>query len=135
MADRAGCGVIALGHTADDCAEALLRNIFFNGRIASLPPVALSSRRGLRIIRPLIHVPETLTAAWARQAGLPAQSCLCSTRTEVRDRLRVLVQELTVRYPDVPACINAALGNINLFTLFDTRYRSLEDTNCVNPAG
>lgn len=31
---EAGRSVLALGHTADDCAEALLRNILFNGRVA-----------------------------------------------------------------------------------------------------
>src|SRR5215475_13276921 len=40
IADELGCSVLALGHTADDCAESLMRNILFNGRIASLPPVA-----------------------------------------------------------------------------------------------
>src|SRR5207237_2837403 len=37
IASELGCSVLALGHTADDCAESLLRNILFNGRIASLP--------------------------------------------------------------------------------------------------
>lgn len=126
LADRTGCNVIALGHTADDCAEALLRNICFNGRIASLPPVARSSGGGLRIIRPFIHVLETMTADWARMAGLPPQNCRCPSRTEVRDRLREFLRELAAAHPDVPDCVNAALGNINLFTLFDTRHRPAE---------
>src|SRR5262249_45549930 len=44
VAAEVGCTTLALGHTADDCAESLLRNILFNGRIASLPPVALSRK-------------------------------------------------------------------------------------------
>src|SRR5215831_11790308 len=44
IAAELNCGVLALGHTADDCAESLLRNILFNGRIASLPPVAQSQK-------------------------------------------------------------------------------------------
>ena len=39
IASELNCTVLALGHTADDCAESLLRNVLFNGRIASLPPV------------------------------------------------------------------------------------------------
>ena len=42
VAGEVGATTIALGHTADDCAESLLRNVLFNGRIASLPPVATS---------------------------------------------------------------------------------------------
>src|SRR5262245_32135974 len=45
LAGELGATVLALGHTADDCAESLLRNVLFNGRIASLPPV-VESRRG-----------------------------------------------------------------------------------------
>ncbi|PYS09125.1 MAG: PP-loop domain-containing protein, partial [Acidobacteria bacterium] len=44
IASELGCSVLALGHTADDCAESLLRNILFNGRIASLPPTSLSQK-------------------------------------------------------------------------------------------
>src|SRR5215471_10623270 len=53
IASELDCTVLALGHTADDCAESLMRNILFNGRIASLPPVAQSRRGNLRLIRPL----------------------------------------------------------------------------------
>jgi len=38
LAAELQCTTLALGHTADDCAESLLRNILFNGRIASLRP-------------------------------------------------------------------------------------------------
>src|SRR5262249_30773035 len=49
-ASRLDCTVLALGHTADDCAEALLRGILFNGRIGSLPPVAQSRKGPIRLI-------------------------------------------------------------------------------------
>jgi tRNA 2-thiocytidine biosynthesis protein TtcA len=45
IASELGCGVLALGHTADDCAESLLRNVLFNGRIASLPPISSVAKR------------------------------------------------------------------------------------------
>src|SRR5437016_733553 len=50
LAAELGCTTIALGHTANDCAESLLRNILFNGRIASLPPVSTSQRGTIRLI-------------------------------------------------------------------------------------
>src|SRR5262249_24591740 len=77
VAGELGVTTLALGHTADDCAESLLRNILFNGRIASLPPVAESRRGGLRLIRPLVFVTEEQTAAYARAAGLTAIGCVC----------------------------------------------------------
>src|SRR4051812_15691581 len=61
IASELGCPVLALGHTADDAAESLLRNVLFNGRIASLPPVSQSQKGSIRLIRPLIYVNETLS--------------------------------------------------------------------------
>src|SRR5213593_128489 len=77
IASELGCSVLALGHTADDCAEALLRNILFNGRIASLPPVAESRKGTLRLIRPLVYVSEALTTAYAAERGVVAVPCVC----------------------------------------------------------
>ena len=111
--------MLALGHTADDCAEALLRNILFNGRIASLPPVAASRKGGLRLIRPLVLVSEPLTAEYARAHGLQAVTCVCSEKTSVRGEIRDFLARLGTRHPGVPESVLAALGNVNRYALFD----------------
>jgi tRNA 2-thiocytidine biosynthesis protein TtcA len=113
-----GCTALALGHTADDCAESLLRNILFNGRIASLPPVARSRKGGLRLIRPLALVTEDLTTAYARAMGLPIVGCVCGDRDGVRREIRDFLARLREGHVGVPESIVAALGNINLYTLF-----------------
>src|SRR5580765_5970824 len=77
LAGELGATALALGHTADDCAESLLRNILFNGRIASLPPVAESRRGRLRLIRPLLSVSEALTSAFAAERGFTTVPCVC----------------------------------------------------------
>ena len=84
IAAELGCSVLALGHTADDCAESLLRNVFFNGRIASLPPVSQSQKGGLRLIRPLIYVTENLSTEYARAKGFLTIACVCSEKESVR---------------------------------------------------
>jgi tRNA 2-thiocytidine biosynthesis protein TtcA len=119
LAGELGATVLALGHTADDCAESLLRNVLFNGRIASLPPVAESRRGALRLIRPLVFVTEELTAAYARAAGLHAIGCVCGDRDSVRREIRAFLAGLVERHPGVPESIAAALGNVNPYTLFD----------------
>jgi len=119
IAAELGCSVLALGHTADDCAEALLRNILFNGRIASLPPVARSRKGGLRLIRPLALVSEALTAAYARHAGFGAIGCVCGDKESVRREIREFLDRLRARHAGVPESISAALGNVNPYTLFD----------------
>jgi len=118
LAGELGATALALGHTADDCAESLLRNILFNGRIASLPPVAESRRGGLRLIRPLVLVPEELTEAYARGAGLAPVGCVCGDRDGVRRELRSFLESLDARHGGVRASIGAALGNVNPYLLF-----------------
>jgi len=119
IAGELGASVLALGHTADDCAEALLRNILFNGRIASLPPVARSRKGGLRLIRPLALVTEDLTAAYARALGFATVGCVCGEKESVRREIREFLQRLRAGHPGVPESISAALANVNPYTLFD----------------
>jgi tRNA 2-thiocytidine biosynthesis protein TtcA len=112
--------VLALGHTADDCAEALLRNILFNGRIASLPPVATSRRGSLRLIRPLVFVTEDLTTEYARAQGFLTVGCVCSDREGVRREIREFLSGMKSRHAGVGDSIVAALANVNPHTLFDS---------------
>jgi tRNA 2-thiocytidine biosynthesis protein TtcA len=119
LAAELGCEVLALGHTADDCAEALLRNILFNGRIASLPPVATSRKGTLRLIRPLALVSEALTTAYAAARGLSTVGCVCGEKDSVRREIRSFLATLKRGHPGVAESISAALGNVNPYTLFD----------------
>jgi tRNA 2-thiocytidine biosynthesis protein TtcA len=119
LAAELGCQTLALGHTADDCAEALLRNILFNGRIASLPPVATSRKGTLRLIRPLALVSEALTSAYARARQLDSVGCVCGEKDSVRREIRAFLADVRARHPGVAASISAALGNVNPYTLFD----------------
>jgi len=119
LAAELGCDALALGHTADDCAEALLRNILFNGRIASLPPVATSRKGTLRLIRPLALVSEALTAAYATARGLDTVGCVCGDKDSVRREIREFLRTLKERHPGVGESVSAALGNVNPYTLFD----------------
>jgi tRNA 2-thiocytidine biosynthesis protein TtcA len=123
LAGEIGATVLALGHTADDCAESLLRNVLFNGRIASLPPIAESRRGGLRLIRPLVFVTEDLTEAYARAAGLAPIGCVCGDRDGVRRDIRALLAALDGRHHGVRESIAAALGNVNPYLLFDPALR------------
>lgn len=120
IAAERGCTVLALGHTADDCAEALLRNILFNGRIASLPPVATSRRGSLRLIRPLVFVTEDLTTEYARAQGFLTVGCVCSDREGVRREIREFLSGMKSRHAGVGDSIVAALANVNPHTLFDS---------------
>lgn len=132
IADELGCTVLALGHTADDCAESLLRNVLFNGRIASLPPVAESRKGRLRLIRPLVYVGEALTSAFAAERGFTTVPCVCGDKASVRREIRAFLDTLRARHPGVAESITAALGNVNPYTLCDAALS--KDGADVSPA-
>jgi tRNA 2-thiocytidine biosynthesis protein TtcA len=119
LAAERACDVLALGHTADDCAESLFRNILFNGRIAALPPLARSRKGGLRLIRPLVFVSEAMTAEYARAHDLRTVGCVCGDKESVRREIRAFLETVQTRHPGVAESISAALGNVNPYTLFD----------------
>src|SRR5262245_8621627 len=118
IASELDCGVLALGHTADDCAESLLRNILFNGRIASLPPVSQSQKGTVRLIRPLVYVTETLSTEYAHAQGFLPIACVCSEKESVRREIREFLDSMKSRHIGISDSIRAALGNVNLYTLF-----------------
>lgn len=118
-ASRLGCNALALGHTADDCAEALLRNILFNGRIASLPPVAQARKSAMRLIRPLVFAPEDLTESYARAFGLAPIGCVCGDKDGVRREIRRFLSGMAARHPRSLESVIAALGNVDPRALLD----------------
>jgi tRNA 2-thiocytidine biosynthesis protein TtcA len=117
IAAELGCTAIALGHTADDCAESLLRNILFNGRIASLPPVSTSQKGTIRLIRPLVYVTEDLSTQYARSQGFLPIACVCSEKESVRKEIREFLDTMKSRHVGISDSVVAALGNVNLYTL------------------
>jgi tRNA 2-thiocytidine biosynthesis protein TtcA len=129
IASELGCSVLALGHTADDCAESLLRNILFNGRIASLPPVAHSQKGSLRLIRPMVYVTEDLSTEYARTQGFLAIGCVCSEKESIRKEIRAFLDDIRGRHPGIPASITAALANVNPYALFDQSLRDFDPEN------
>jgi tRNA 2-thiocytidine biosynthesis protein TtcA len=127
------CGVLALGHTADDCAESLLRNVLFNGRIASLPPASQSQKGDMRLIRPLVYVTEDLSTEYARAQGFLPIACVCSEKENVRREIREFLEAMKSRHVGISESITAALGNVNLYTLFGENRPDMPAEVCSSP--
>jgi tRNA 2-thiocytidine biosynthesis protein TtcA len=123
IAEELGGTALALGHTADDCAESLLRNVLFNGRIASLPPVAESRRGGLRVIRPLVYVTEEWTRRYSEEHGLRTVGCVCHEKEGPRSEIRRFLEDMETKHPGRSKSLTAALGNVNPYTLADPGLR------------
>jgi tRNA 2-thiocytidine biosynthesis protein TtcA len=130
IASELECGVLALGHTADDCAESLLRNILFNGRIASLPPVSQSQKGTVRLIRPLVYVTESNSTEYARAKGFLPIACVCGEKESVRREIRDFLDTMKSRHIGISDSVIAALGNVNLYTLFGEHSPAAETEVC-----
>ena len=118
VARSLNANVIALGHTADDVCESLLRNAMYNGRLSALPAVVNSRQGTARIIRPLIYVTEEVTLAFAEQSGFPIVPCVCSFKSNtVRGTIRDVMAE-----PGVRQSLLSAIGNIDAARLLDPRF-------------
>jgi tRNA 2-thiocytidine biosynthesis protein TtcA len=134
IARELGANVVALGHTADDFCEALLRNAMFTGKLHALPPVAWSSKRDFRLIRPLVFVNEELTTRYAASLGAPVIPCGCSQKTgTVRRSLRDWFRELEQDHPHLKENLLGAMGNLDPQRLLDVRYLDLEGEETAIP--
>ena len=94
-AKELGCNVVALGHHFDDAVETFMLNLFFEGRIGCFSPVSYLSRTDLRLIRPMIYMPEKDVRYFAKKAELPvlASTCPADGNTQ-REEMKKLLAEL-----------------------------------------
>jgi tRNA 2-thiocytidine biosynthesis protein TtcA len=89
-----GYNALALAQHLDDLAESLLMSAFHGGQLRTMKAHYLNDRGDLRIIRPLVYVRETQTAAFAAAAGLPVvpDSCpACFAAPTQRARMKTLL--------------------------------------------
>lgn len=123
VASELGCNVVALGHTADDFCESLLRNAMFTGRLSALPAVTRSRSGDFRLIRPLVYVSEEVTRGYARQNSIPLTPCVCSFKSgTVRETLRDFLDRVKSRNPHLTETMLAAMGRIDAERLLDRRF-------------
>jgi len=108
-AKNADCDIVALGHHADDAAETVMMNLLCGGRFEGLPPKSYLDRRDVTVIRPLIFCSESLCSRIAEELGLPVvrSGCPVDGDTE-RARVRQLIEQLSVQYPDIKAKLTGA---------------------------
>lgn len=116
-----GYNKIALGHHRDDLNVTMLLNLFYGGRIASMPPKLLSDDKRNTVIRPLCYVPEESIATLAAEIGFPIIPCnLCGSQDGLkRARLKKLVRELEEEIPNISASLLTAQKNVRPSQLAD----------------
>ena len=114
VADELGATKIALGHHRDDILQTLLLNMFFGGKLKSMPPKLVSDDGRHVVIRPLAFVSEKDTTRWAAQRNFPIIPCnLCGSQENLqRKQVGEMLREWEKKYPGRVENMFNALQNV-----------------------
>ncbi|HFD11721.1 MAG TPA: tRNA 2-thiocytidine(32) synthetase TtcA, partial [Crenotrichaceae bacterium] len=130
---------IALGHHRDDLIETLFLNMFYGGKIKSMPPKLLSDDRKHIVIRPLAYCREKDIAEYAALKQYPLIPCnLCGSQTNLqRQAMKSMLQQWDKQYPGRLETIFTSMQNIQPSQMADSDmfdFQSLvaESTNHSN---
>jgi len=128
-ANSMGYQRIALGHHRDDLNTTLLMNLFFNGRIASMPPKLRSDDGRNIVIRPLVYVAEDDIKIAAEALKVPIIPCnLCGSNGNMqRGRVKKLLRDLETEHPFMAASLLNAQKNVRASQLLDKQKWSFDD--------
>lgn len=112
---------IALGHHRDDMIQTFMLNIFYSGKLGSMPPKLYSNDHRNIVIRPLAFVAESDIIELAEEWAFPIIPCnLCGSQDGLkRARMKTLLDTLEKEIPDVRRSMANALGNVELSHLLD----------------
>jgi tRNA 2-thiocytidine biosynthesis protein TtcA len=122
LAVRFGCTKIALGHHMDDLIETLVLNMFYSGKLASMPAVLRSDDGRNTVIRPMVYVPEELLAEYAQAREFPVVRCgcpSCGLPEQKRQVVKRMLSSLEASEPGIKSNMLAALKNVKLSHLLD----------------
>jgi tRNA 2-thiocytidine biosynthesis protein TtcA len=109
-----GITKIALGHHRDDIVETLFLNMFFGGKLKSMPPKLKSEDGRHIVIRPLAYVAESDIERYARAREFPLIPCtLCGSQENMqRLEIKKMLREWEQKYPGRTESIFSSVRNI-----------------------
>lgn len=113
-AKELGATKIALGHHRDDILETLLLNMFFGGRIKTMPPKLKSDDGSNVVIRPLAYCKEADIKKYAAAMQFPIIPCnLCGSQPNLqRQAMKELLQQWDKQYPQRLRSMFSSMSNI-----------------------
>lgn len=132
FARQQGFSKIALGHHLDDLIETLLINLFFEGRLSTMPLRLVSDDGANTVIRPLGTCDERDLQRYAWLRGFPivpcgCPLCGCSSLESRRKQIKELVAGLETGIPRLKASMLGAMGNVKLSHLLDLNLGARHD--------
>ena len=121
VASELGATKIALGHHRDDILETLFLNLFYGGKLKTMPPKLVSDDGRHIVIRPLAYCKEKDLAAYAEAEGFPIIPCnLCGSQKNLqRQAVKEMLQQWERKFPGRLETMFTALQNVQPSHLAD----------------
>ena len=118
-----GATKIALGHHRDDIVETLFLNLFFGGRMKTMPPKLVTDDQQNIVIRPLAYCRETDIIEYAHHMAFPIIPCnLCGSQDNLqRQQIKQMLAEWEKTYPGRTETIFTSMQNVVPSHLLDER--------------
>ena len=122
-ARKIGANKFALGHHREDLLETFFLNLFFGGKLETMPPKYLTDDEQLTVIRPLIYCREDSIKAYAELREFPIIPCnLCGSQPKLqRQLIKEMLNTWELKYPDRKEIIMTSLKNIHPSHLLDKK--------------
>ncbi|NBI43597.1 tRNA 2-thiocytidine(32) synthetase TtcA [[Haemophilus] felis] len=113
-ATELGATKIALGHHRDDMLETLFLNMFYGGKLKSMPPKLISDDGKQIVIRPLAYCKEKDIEKYAAAKQFPIIPCnLCGSQPNLqRQVVKEMLQKWDRQYPGRIETMFSAIQNI-----------------------
>lgn len=134
VATELGATKIALGHHRDDIVETLFLNLFYTGKLRTMPPKLRSKDGRHLVIRPLAAVRESDLARYAGLRAFPIIPCdLCGSQEDLkRKEVKEFLREWEQRSPGCTDSMFTALSNVAPPLLLDRRLFDFEALRASN---
>lgn len=121
-AERLGCNKICLGHHRDDILETFFLNLFFAGKIETMPAKYITNDERFIVLRPLAFVKESQIVEYANYRNYPIIPCnLCGAQENLqRQVVKKMLAAWDEKYPNRSEIMFSALKNITPSHMFDS---------------
>ena len=136
VAGELGATKIALGHHRDDLLATFFLNLFFGGKLKTMPPKLVSDDGRHVVIRPLAYVRERDIARYAEAMQFPLIPCtLCGSQpTLQRKQVSAMLRAWEKQFPGRIESIFNALGNVVATHLMDRRLHDFAGVRATGEA-
>ena len=136
-AKELGCNKSAYAHHKDDVIETMLMSLLYEGRYNCFSPVTYLSRKQIKVIRPMIYLPEKDVRYFSNKVQLPVSVSPCPADGNTqREEIKRLLADLERKHDGLRYRIFGAMqrGEIDGFREI-SRMRGIKEYANDEPIG